>query len=713
MSQARGVRLVQNDYDTWRRRIYAREAMNPKPKPRVYDPVFDVEISYALHNEAEREKFRKPSMICAKCQNMFNGYFKMEICFPRYYESYAALKAAAEKGCGACVQALESIDLDDLHFQEAGTVDITYSGAEPGRIYLTIPFTKAEMVDFGCLSLEEAKKRDDKEMELLITLQFRPTRWGAIDYDGPQPSTRDALGLCKTWLEKCCTSHDCLPSNRPRHLPTRLITIDSQPRIVLSEELGTKLGVRFAALSHCWGGQEFTTLRRENIEEFRRRIPTETLPKTFRDAIEICRYVGLPYLWIDSLCIIQRDKEDWDRESHLMTAVYGNCDLNISAASAKNGSVGCFFERKKSWRCQAYAKQDRPTELYDVFDPKRVATKRDVLEERAWVIQERYLSRRILHFTRHQVFWECITRSHSEIFPVEFPVKIRCREKNRYAISRRNLTQVLWPSIVGNYSQAHLTRSSDKLAAIAGLARVIYERQIKGIYRRDDASGNSGYFEVAKGSTWVRDRYITGLWLSHVPKKFLWTRKQHSELRRRLSGFTCPTWSWIPIDGPVLFEELACKGIDLHYLEVDYVDPNNPFGDVKNAVLRLRCDSLWPGTIYSPSFEYMQRIIWDCNSFQRDVVGINWDSLDFLENEVRLSQPLRVFFMPIETIPVHTCGLVLKETQTRNGEYVRVGSFCFDVYERPFLLCSDPDPIYFSGEVEDKNSGRRLILDLV
>jgi hypothetical protein len=112
------------------------------------------------------------------------------------------------------------------------------------------------------------------------------------------------------------------------------------------------------------------TLTRNNLQQFRQNIPEEALPKTFRDAICVCRYLGIGFLWIDSLCIIQDSGEDWGRESSAMARVYGDAYLNIAATSAKDGTVGCFFDRSRDWRCQHQLDSGDQETLYDIFHGK-------------------------------------------------------------------------------------------------------------------------------------------------------------------------------------------------------------------------------------------------------------------------------------------------------------------------------------------------------
>jgi len=82
-----------------------------------------------------------------------------------------------------------------------------------------------------------------------------------------------------------------------------------------------------------------------NILSLKTRIPLDHFPKTFREAVEAARRMGINYLWIDSLCIIQDSNGDWLKESVLMYQVYSNAFINIAATGAHAGNKGLFFER--------------------------------------------------------------------------------------------------------------------------------------------------------------------------------------------------------------------------------------------------------------------------------------------------------------------------------------------------------------------------------
>ena len=126
------------------------------------------------------------------------------------------------------------------------------------------------------------------------------------------------------------------------------------------------------------------------------------LPQTFRDAMEVAQRLGIRYLWIDSLCIIQDSVEDWQKESATMSQVYSNGVVNICAVASRNSTEGIFYTRNTV--CS------RPVHMQVSFEgavQKRTFCDADLwlegvdeapLNRRAWVMQERLLSKRNLCF---------------------------------------------------------------------------------------------------------------------------------------------------------------------------------------------------------------------------------------------------------------------------------------------------------------------------
>jgi hypothetical protein len=256
-------------------------------------------------------------------------------------------------------------------------------------------------------------------------------------------------------------------------------------------------------LSHRWGLGNYTTLQENNLEQFCKEIPLDALSKTFLDAIQITREMGINYIWIDSLCIIQNNLTDWDKEAASMTEVYGGSSLNIAASGASDGSIGCFFVREQGWRCQIpiIAKGNRI--LYDVVSSSMLydALDNTPLSKRGWVLQERLLPTQTLHFTSSEVFWKCRYKMASEAFPDRIPHQIYY---SAYQYESP-LSKSMWNWIVKRYTNCDLTKHSDKLVAISGIARKIQFQ--------------------------TKDQYVSGLWRENMEDQLCWSI-QYSHCQR-------------------------------------------------------------------------------------------------------------------------------------------------------------------------------------
>jgi hypothetical protein len=250
------------------------------------------------------------------------------------------------------------------------------------------------------------------------------------------------LHLSKEWLRRCSATHRLCNPNGTQPTPTRLLQVNGEgPRICLSTELSTR--VRYATLSHCWGHSRYTLLTKGSLDIFRKKVPIEALSKTFLDAIHIARTLGIEYLWIDSLCIIQDDPTDWSKESALMGSVYGGSTINIAASGARDGTVGCFFDRNPSWRCQIQTVFDGSKQLYDCVSADMYYNDLGSMpiHRRGWTLQERLLASRTLHFTSTQVFWECYQKTACEAFPERLPQLLT---NTRTYLSKKPLERSMW-----------------------------------------------------------------------------------------------------------------------------------------------------------------------------------------------------------------------------------------------------------------------------
>jgi hypothetical protein len=239
--------------------------------------------------------------------------------------------------------------------------------------------------------------------------------------------------------------------------PTRLLQLvhgDGQPivRLVHTAQMDVE-NVSYVTLSHCWGKALTARLLTTLIKAYSLNIPWESLSLTFQDAIVASLKLGIHYIWIDALCIIQDDKEDWIHEAARMTGVYLNSYLNISADASRNGTEGLFRERdtdilqsfvvphgkRDSQRCASVFYTDR------WFNSVALSP----LANRAWTVQEKFLAPRVLHFAAEEVHWECMELFTAESLPTLFnttPVSNIIIRKStlRYDLPEQHRAQVLY-----------------------------------------------------------------------------------------------------------------------------------------------------------------------------------------------------------------------------------------------------------------------------
>ncbi|SPO07735.1 uncharacterized protein DNG_10430 [Cephalotrichum gorgonifer] len=157
------------------------------------------------------------------------------------------------------------------------------------------------------------------------------------------PVSSSALEDIKRWVRRCAEQHGH-PEPRPSRLPTRVVDIkDGGTEVALL--LSKNMTGEYAALSHCWGPIQPMTLTRKTLEKLCGGIRTVDLPQTFQDAIWITHQLGLRYLWIDTLCILQDDHSDWVGESARMCNVYENSTLTIAATRSTGSSEGFLGNR--------------------------------------------------------------------------------------------------------------------------------------------------------------------------------------------------------------------------------------------------------------------------------------------------------------------------------------------------------------------------------
>ncbi|KAI1781361.1 heterokaryon incompatibility protein-domain-containing protein [Hypoxylon cercidicola] len=338
------------------------------------------------------------------------------------------------------------------------------------------------------------------------------------------------LETIKKWLDDCKESHHACGLSCASPLPTRVLDIEgSDARLV--DNL-TEVG-NYVALSYCWGQEEFLKTEKSTIESHKMCIKLQSMPQNFKDAIYISKALGYKYLWIDSLCIIQDDEQDWHEQSKLMENVYHRADLVLAATCASTAKDGFLTEERPPYREGTVSITSQDTDEPEIFYYRLAPPHRSLegpLDQRAWAFQERLRARRYLSFRSREVAWSCQTTLRCECESAEVTDHHRLyRERSLEVLLSLNTAQELhkrWrQEIVTFYTLRKLTRSTDKLRALSAIA---------------------SWFEKK-----LSDNYLAGLWEQDLVLDLLWTTAKPGR-RETYKGSTelyeAPTWSWMACD---------------------------------------------------------------------------------------------------------------------------------------------------------------------
>jgi hypothetical protein len=239
-------------------------------------------------------------------------------------------------------------------------------------------------------------------------------------YQSQRTDSKDIIAWAKVLIDQCSEGHELckarfVADESRSYLPLRLLDVGGSQgdpiKLINGAELKAEL-VTYLALSHCWGGPIDAKLYKGNLEDMKT-TGVKTLPCNFREAIIVTRGLGERYLWIDSLCIVQDDDQEWEEQSINMGLVYANAKCVLSAAASGNSNGGCFRPRdlfrsdcvlRRRWNRALVVRSQERSDLVRLFKRKIESAP---LTKRGWTFQERYLASRILHFGSGVVLFEC------------------------------------------------------------------------------------------------------------------------------------------------------------------------------------------------------------------------------------------------------------------------------------------------------------------
>ena len=547
---------------------------------------------------------------------------------------------------------------------------------------------------FDVGKLHNHAPEDFRHMLIVFSESKAPKRIPSIET--PSTASIETSILAASWLENCLTNHSQCNDRKDKgqRPPSRLIDLGDAPHGLCSARIwspGTVF-VPYMTLSHRWGTDKQITLTKASLPDMSKRIDVANLSQTYQDAIAITRSLGLRYLWIDSLCIIQDSVVDWRTEAARIGDIYKFSVCTIAASWASSDSEGCFFDRgplyakfnvskaaesalrppknvnlyksykscrerrihllsgtmsmsdieAKQFDCVLERRQSRMSSEIGGFSHNLVSsslthsscmsastlslatdakslgdqglemgtpdttshsvsmTKHDVLEKtqpvskhhralenlakirinleserrsaiqealhepartesavlyiipferdlwdhyvessplsrRAWVLQERLLSPRTLHYTKTQLFWECRESKACESSPHPYlristnHFRIPESMDGKHELFGLNAKPLYrnWPEMIEKYTDTLLSRPEDKLVAISGLARQVYSI--------------------------TKDKYCAGIWRKDLIFQLLW-RLQTPQNKKDLP-YRAPSWSWASAEGTVKFPE--------------------------------------------------------------------------------------------------------------------------------------------------------------
>ncbi|UPK96639.1 hypothetical protein LCI18_007574 [Fusarium solani-melongenae] len=376
--------------------------------------------------------------------------------------------------------------------------------------------------------------------------------------------SEESLQFLKDMLHTCELGqgdHELCFQQNPE-LPARLVQILDGESLQLYETQPEERGT-YIALSHCWGPRDKLPIRttKQTIQQFSESISWSDLSKVFQDAVWLSKLLGIGYIWIDSLCIVQDDEQDWETESTKMAQYYSGAHLTISAETSPDGSVPFIGEIEERWQRMVYSTHDRNghscnymvqeqhmNQLYTFQAENYYKAGCNLLPHRAWTLQESVLSSRVVHFTPSSLIWHCRGKTACEDEHRVLGVGMSEWNAQQAVHTLFNLTgsdeenrkgaSKLWNTLVWQYTQRKCTFASDRLPAIGGIAESLAPK--------------------------FPGRYLAGIWEAQLPYGLCWSRESEVPdlgLREVIAA----TWAWASLPPGV---RITCP-LEVAYTELE------------------------------------------------------------------------------------------------------------------------------------------------
>ncbi|KAH9921547.1 HET-domain-containing protein [Epithele typhae] len=485
--------------------------------------------------------------------------------------TWAQVEASASQGCQWCKLLLstrtEAVLQDDLRYTVGFRIDSSRNGATPKGVQ-TLKLTIDDTPHSAYYVYT------DRENPATPLIAARPK---VLELSQP-PTYIMATNV----LIDCIRSHEQCPNPHSVSLPTRVVDCSDPQNPKLRIGYGEK--APYAVLSYVWGEGQAHCTTSENVEAYTLGINLDDLPQTIKDAISSTHSLGLRYLWVDALCILQDSREDKAREVAIMRTTFRNAYLTLVAANAKRVSEGFLQDRPLSsppdiplpfrfpdhqvgsfWLSPAWRQYDGSTEP---------------VNRRAWCLVERLLSPRVLLYASHTLQFQCQS-SVVNIGNAVCPPRTLWRLPDLLFQADADMSKPLsqedkktlyyaWNEAIGEYTHRALTDPGDKLLAFAPIAE-LFQRALK-------------------------SDYLAGVWADNVVDGLLWYKNSGTR-QRRPDAYRAPSWSWASVDGRVMAQTVddrldgAAKGTEsceVMACETTILTELLPLGEVIDGTLTVR-----------------------------------------------------------------------------------------------------------------------------
>ncbi|KAI0334681.1 HET-domain-containing protein [Cubamyces sp. BRFM 1775] len=524
----------------------------------------------------------------------------------------------------------------------------------------------------------------------------------------------DTLALAKAYVTECIQEHTACQeffnwAEPGASLPTRLINCFDPSRPHIVETKGWDPRMQYVALSYVWGGEQKNRTTKGNLSSYMSAINLSLLPKTIVDAIRVTHTLGIRYLWVDSLCIVQDSHEDKHRELRKMRDVYRRAFLTIDAANAESASQGFLHSSDRivthtsvwlpfSWSLHH---EGNPRQLMDLLDSlpqvditshKRVSNAALAkvagghTGDRAWCLQESLMSGRRLRFTSDNIQLEC--RS--------FP-----QRDGNAILHKLAYGTITTPDIVFHPNPSLEPGSPDWFTIHAAWADVVQDYALRALsYPEDRLIACAGIAETFGRALGSQTEYLAGLWRDSLLIDLLWSVGDNVPGLRGAGH--APSWSWASQGHSVfswLYVGYRCNDRYLQGAEelaevvecaITLENATLPFGGVMGGHLILRAPLLGP---------------YDAVFLRAQLGGdLKWDEVNRWENQEPGEECLLVPLLYISLGGLHKnwtvyCLVVhyqaerpdIRATNTvATGHYKRVGCCKFGVWQAAGRMIINP-----------------------